>query len=482
MSEKKDIKGSAKDILKKQYAPMDTTHKPVYTPDLTIEEKQELLKQYGAIVTDDKGKEHVNAPSVGNLIFHGMDLHFLTIIDNEDVFRYDGECYINDGQQITNGLTEHFLAELSSAKIKMEVYGHIRDKAFFQRDIFSPPLNLINFKNGILDIETGILYPHTHKQYFLTSIPHNYNPGAKCPNTAKFIKQVAYPSDISTLQEFIGYCFFRGIPLHKACMLVGSGRNGKSTLLQVIKTMLGEKNISTRELQALQEDKFAKVSLFGMLANIAGDISDVELEQTGAFKSLTGGDMVTGEAKYHGAFGFVNHAKLFFSANTPPRSKDNSYAYYARWIWISLPNTFEGKNCNTNLLQELTTDDEIEGLILWALQGLKRLLLKREFSYNKTVEEVKEVIKIMTDPVYAFCNKYIEPWITDGILKKDVLDKYKTWCKDNTMPRVADNMFTGELIRNMPDVTTGTMTVKGKPIPAYRNLKWKEQKKLDGAE
>jgi len=200
-------KENIKDVLKKQYAPIDTTHKPVYTPDLTIEEKQELLEKYDVIGIDDKGKEHVNAPSLGNLIFHGMDLHFLTLIDNEDVYRYNGECYINDGQQIANGLTEYFLAERSTIKTKKEVYGHVRDKAFFQRDIFNPPLNLINFKNGILDFETGILYPHTHKQYFLTSIPHNYNPDAKCPNNSKFIKEVAYPSDISTLQEFIGYCF-----------------------------------------------------------------------------------------------------------------------------------------------------------------------------------------------------------------------------------------------------------------------------------
>jgi len=191
---------------------------------------------------------------------------------------------------------------------------------------------------------------------------------------------------------------------------------------------------------------------------------------------------VTGEEKYHGAFDFISHAKLFFSANEPPKSKDESYAYFSRWIWISFPNTFEGKNQDAFLLDKITTEEEIEGFIVWMLQGLKRLLKEGKFSYNKSVEEVKQIVKIMTDPIYAFCNKHMTETIGGNVLKKEVMDKYKTWCKDNRMPMVADNMITGELARIFPDLRTGKKLVNGKPKPAYNNIRLKSQQELSTEE
>lgn len=469
-----------KNIIKEQYTPIDTTNEPVFKIDLTLEERSELLKSFEVYGENEKGKIHIICPNLGNLIFHGLNLHFITIFDSGKavIYRYNGNCYINDGKQVIDNVVENLLSDKSSNRIKAEVYGHIRDKQYWDREIFEPSVNLINFKNGFLDMNDGKIYPHTPHQYFLTLIPHDYNPNATCPKIHKFITQIAYLGDISTLQEFLGYCFFRSMPNHKACMLVGSGRNGKSTLLKILKAMLGRKNTSTRDLQALQEDKFAKVSLYGKLANIAGDIGNAELEETTAFKTLTGADEVTGEEKFKGAFDFYNHAKLLFSANKPPKSKDDTYAYYSRWIWISFPNTFEGKRCNTKLFEELTTEEEMEGFIIWCLEGLKRLLKNGDFSYNKTVEEVKQMIKLMTDPIYAFCTKYIIETIGGNVLKKDVVDKYKLWCKENRMPMVSDNMITGELAKTIHDLGTGRKIINGKPKPAYTGIRLKSQQEL----
>jgi putative DNA primase/helicase len=85
-------------------------------------------------------------------------------------------------------------------------------------------------------------------------------------------------------------------------MLLGPGSNGKSVLLKLIVSLLGRDNVSSVTLQALSDDRFAKAQLFGKLANVAGDLDSKPVEKSGAFKMLTGEDVITAEAKYRQPF------------------------------------------------------------------------------------------------------------------------------------------------------------------------------------
>ena len=146
------------------------------------------------------------------------------------------------------------------------------------------------------------------------------------------------------LQEIIGYCLYKGYPIQKAIMLVGSGSNGKSVFIQLLQHFLGVYHCASNSLQKLAVNRFSLSSLHGKLANLFADLSSSSLSDTSIFKMLTGGDLIQAEKKFKDEFSFTNYAKLIFSANAIPKSPDDSDAFFRRWIIIVFPFKFTGKN------------------------------------------------------------------------------------------------------------------------------------------
>lgn len=464
-----------------------------HTIKITDEQKAKLLTDYSVWEDEfnSKGeliKSRLVLSRLGELIYNEFDLNFITMWDNSEIYFYNGSYYEPKGENLIKDLTQQFLGEAVKNKIVSEVIGYIKRKPNEKREIFNTPLNLINLRNGIYDIGTGKLLPHSPLFCFLNEIPVDYDPKATCPNCNKFFTEVVYETDIPVIQEFFGYCMYREYLIHRATMFLGGGKNGKSTAIEVLRRLIGSKNTSNKSLQELTYHRFAKSSLYGKMLNAVADMSSQALTETGIFKILTGNDSIDAEKKFKDSFSFTNYAKLIFSANTLPRAEDESYAYFRRWILISFPNVFEGKNCDKDLLKKLTTDTELSGLLNLAIKGLKRLLENGDFSYSKSVDEVYEQYKTLSDPVYAYCQEYLRCVVGKGILKSDLRAHYLKWCKKNKLPTEPANIFTQRLKDNISDMKVGRLGGKGNRKPAYMDIDWAEGKeptlstKLTGVE
>ncbi|MBS3778322.1 MAG: hypothetical protein KGY50_03400, partial [Candidatus Thermoplasmatota archaeon] len=302
--------------------------------------------------------------------------------------------------------------------------------------------------------------------------PVKYDPEADCPKIKQFLREVIDEKSIPCIQEFIGYCLYRDIPLHKAFMFLGGGKNGKSTVINLITTFLGRENIANKELQQLNFDKFAKAKLYGKLLNAAADISSAALGQTSTFKGLTGGDYTDAEKKFCDSFEFKNYAKLLFSANTLPKTNDDSYAFYRRWILINFPNTFEGKKCDPHILERIATPKELSGLFNWGVEGLMRLLKRNRFSYDRSVEEIRTQYKTLSDPVFAFAQTFLNSSTTGFLVKDEVYHKFNKWCVENDLPVTPKNMFSQDLVKNMPNIKPGRSRIGGKLTQVYNHITW----------
>jgi putative DNA primase/helicase len=153
-------------------------------------------------------------------------------------------------------------------------------------------------------------------------------------------------------------------------MLIGEGSNGKSTLLAVLRFLLSNQNVKAISLQDLCMDKFASADLYQMFANIASETPSKRIDESDVFKSLTEGvTLIRAQKKYGQPFHFVNYAKLIFCANKVPPYKDKDYAYYRRWILI-LFNVRFGNDAlpkDENILEKITTPEEMSGLLNWSL-------------------------------------------------------------------------------------------------------------------
>ncbi len=136
----------------------------------------------------------------------------------------------------------------------------------------SPLADYVNVPNGMMQWDTGKLLPHSPDYHSTVQLPVEYDPSAQCPLFDKFIIEVLPPDlyepagdSLGFIWELIGYTIYSGNPLHVAILLYGEGRNGKGTLIRVLKALLGGHNCSTVGLHQLVENRFRAATLFGKL-------------------------------------------------------------------------------------------------------------------------------------------------------------------------------------------------------------------------
>jgi len=398
--------------------------------------------------------------------------HYVTREADEMMFLYhpDKGIYTPNGEAHIKRETEKALGKYLRRNRQNEVINYILSSTL--KRVEETPPHLIAMRNGILDLETKELKPFGPDYFILNSLPVLYDPQADCKAFEKFISEIVAPEDVPVLQEVCGYCLWRNYPFHKATMLVGEGANGKSTFLETLRRVLGEENVSTIPLHDLETNSFARSSLYGKLANIYPDLSDRALRSTGYFKMLSGGDTVSAEFKFRDRFEFKNYAKLIFSCNKVPESPDDTTAFFRRWIIINFPKQFlEGDpKTDPNLLQKLSTNDELSGIFNWALEGLERLLKNGKFSTGKSVEEVREQYIRASDPVKAFAMDCIEEKAGSLVQKDEVYKAFIEYCERMKLPTVPKNAFSMSLPQYVPAVQSEYKFVNKQRVAFWRDI------------
>lgn len=391
--------------------------------------------------------------------------------DTEEIYVYINGVYAPYGDKLISGYVQKQLklGSLVSANTISELFGYIRRLTYKKRSEIIEPIDKVCIKNGILNLNNGELEPHTPNLIFTNCLPVKYEKERDCPAIRAFLSQVVNETDLNIIQEIFGYCLWKNYPIQKAIMFVGGGSNGKSTLINILKTFLGENNCSAESLQRLMYNRFAAASLYGKLANLYADLSDDAIRDTSAFKTLTGGDYVPGERKFEHAFYFRNYAKLIFSCNRIPKSPDDSDAFFRRWIIVNFPNQFLGTNADKNLEAKLTTESELSGLLNFSITGLVRLLKNGDFSNSKNIDCVREDYIRRSDSVAAFVMDLIRISSEGYIPKKQIYMKYCDYCRNKNYPIVAENTFHKELITHIR-VEDHRPTIAGVRTQCWRGI------------
>ena len=461
-------------IAKEQYGielpKKETSQKSGNGPSLGIPNK-DLLEKYEVIYTNEKGEPKVSAANLATLIYKEYNLHFLTTEDGE-MHTYNGGYYEPKGGQKVRKISEYLLGDIISEHTKNETIAHLRDKNYLKREIFDATPFLLNLRNGIYNLQTNEFISNSPEYYFLGQLPVTYNKDAQIDKIKTFLEQVLKPEDIPLFQEIVGYCLYRSYPIQKAFMFLGNGANGKSVASLLIKAMLGKENVSAITLQDINKFRFTTANLYGKMANIYPDIPDEGIQKTGLFKTLVGGDMITADKKFKEPFNFQNYAKLIFSANKLPEAHDDSDAYFRRWIFITFPNKFEGRTADKSLLEKLTTEEELSGLFNWGLEGLERLLENGDFTNTVTTDEMRETYQRLASPIKAFMDDCIVVSPEDYIQKDDLYIAFCEYCKQNSLPIMAKNVFSMKLHEyvRVEDYRTSS---GGKRIQTWRGMRFR---------
>lgn len=195
-------------------------------------------------------------------------------------------------------------------------------------------------------------------------------------------------------------------------MFIGnSAANGKSTIIKVMKALFGVENIVSISLQDLVHNRFMAQKLDGKLLNLYADINSKEISDLGKFKLFVSGDLVTVERKRGHPYEIIPKTIHFFSTNTLLEIKEDNNAVYRRFAIIDFPVSFEDRK-DLNLLDKITTVEELEGIMWLLLRTAQRMARNKEFTYQQTPDEVRMRWKMESNAVFELIEH------SDFIVKK----------------------------------------------------------------
>ena len=380
-----------------------------------------------------------------------------------EVWIYSDGIYKPNGKSFIKEYSRKILAEAYTSHLVNEIISKIEADTYIEQEDFFKDhcLDEIPVNNGILNIKTRDLSSFSPKKIFFNKIPVVYDPDKKCPNIDNFLKGILkQESDKQIVYELAGYSLYKKYLIQVGFMLVGRGRNGKGVLLNLLKRFVGGENCCSIPLSQMRPDSTALCELFGRMLNLAGDLSNTDLKETGMFKQITGMDLINAKRKFLRDLIFTNYAKQIFACNELPKVYDLSEGFWSRWVLLEFPYKFvpkeEYNSLNDNekpkhkiqdpsILDKLISDNEMSGFLNEALDGLERLFENKKFSYTKGSREVKDFWVRKSDSFTAFCYDNLEEDLDGKITKKDLRKRYNQYCKQHKVRGAGDKQIKATL-------------------------------------
>lgn len=330
--------------------------------------------------------------------------------------------------------------------------------------------HLIAFKNGVLNIITGEMYDFSPEYVITNMIPHNYIKDAQNDLLDTTMRKLSCNDDEieSLLYQAVGYSLYRRNELRKSFFLVGEKRNGKSSFLDMIGTLLGEENIANLDLSEIG-DKFKTAELAGKLANIGDDINDEFIPNSAVFKKIVSGNKITVERKGQDPFVLESYAKFFFSANSLPRigkGKDNA-AIMDRLVIIPFDAKFTKNDPDYDpfIKYKLRNELVMEALIAKAIIGLREVLENQEFMTCDKVKSSIDEYERVNNPIVTFFEELEEQdYVNEPV--KTVYKQYTIYCIANNLQPVSSIEFSRQMKRTF-NLNIREVSVDKKRVRVY---------------
>lgn len=301
---------------------------------------------------------------------------------NESFYAYDGGYFRRLHERVdVRQVIAYQLAANARAKEINDMFGLLKDFLAIKEESTAPNKALICLSNGTLDTNSYTLLSHSPEHRLMVKTDIEWTPDAKYSRWMKFLDEIfEYDFDkaqkIAFLQEWFGYCLVPDNTQHKFVWMVGAGGNGKSVLLNILRKLVGEANVSNAHIERLDE-KFVRVELVGKLLNISSEMSSEATVADSYLKEIVAGDVIEAERKYQPSFSFRPYVRLVGATNHLPRLLDTSDGFFRRAIVISFNRQFIGDQCDPQLEGRLV--EELPGILVWAVDGLKRLRERGQF-------------------------------------------------------------------------------------------------------
>lgn len=395
---------------------------------------------------DEKGRRHVSCPLLAKYFREHQYMLSVRDTGRSGVQRYvyeDG-CYRPYADEMIKGLIKQYITDYDESLLHMrdvnEVFQQlITDLNFVISDDVNTEENLINFSNGLLNIDTMELLSHSPGVLSTIQLPSEWTGvPATTPVFDKFLHTLTSGNKEiqELLMQFIGVCIsnVKGWRMKKALFMVGAGDTGKSQLKSLTELLLGKGNYVAMDLGEI-EARFGTSNIYGKRLAGSSDMSFLTVDELKTFKKCTGGDSIFAEYKGKNGFEFVYGGLFWFCMNRTPRfGGDDGEWVYNRIMQVECNNVIPLEKQDKKLLDKMYA--EREGIIYKAVMALKRVIANGYvFSEPDMVKESRKQYQAENNTVIAFFNDCMVERqagkITDGCTTGKVFKVYQEWCRDN---------------------------------------------------
>lgn len=371
------------------------------------------------------------------------------IVSKHRLLKYNGVIYeyADNYYQPAEFLRRYVRETYRGAKNNQvnEVVSYISDMNEIRRGSIKVNPYVINLENTRLNVVTGECLQFTPDVIEFDRIPVTYDPSAYCADLDKMLNRVFLGDRevINLFEEMLGAVLLKHNRYQKAFLFCGKGSNGKSTILDLIKTFLGAGNYATLSLEEVT-GRFNKILLEHKHANIGDDIDNVTIKDTGTLKKMIAGNAITVEDKGEKGYAVELYATHIYSANEIPRSFDKTEGFYRRWMIIPFNARFSvlDDDYDPMIVDKITTPTALSYLLNIAIRGAHRLIKTGHFTEPQSVKESLEAYKTENSTVLS--------WIEDKELTEDYFldnprdkaySEFADWCK---LSGVKVGMITGK--------------------------------------
>ncbi|BBH22615.1 hypothetical protein Back11_39600 [Paenibacillus baekrokdamisoli] len=360
-------------------------------------------------------------------------------------------------------------------------------------DKFDSHTHLINFKNCVFNIKDETTFPHSPDYLFTSYIDAEY--GEKDPRIQvyhsnqngkhsshgyyflKFLEDCTHgdPLKMKSLQQLTGYIISNEWRAKKFFVMIGLPHTGKSVWLSLWSSLIGPKYTTAMSLKQLGETRFMVAELFKSKLNISAEMdTNGSIKASDVIKTVTGGDLVTGEKKGKDAFHFYGKTKLVAAGNHMPllEKLDGTSAFTDRILFLIFKNIIPEEQRDKTLMEKLINEKSF--IVEWALEGLRELM-KNNLVFTESVDahafklryinEINNVTEFISDMCHInLANKECK------VHRKVIFPIYNQYCLDNGYKSLSRQEFFAEIL-NL-NVKPGKIRINDStPLEGFRGLR-----------
>ncbi len=378
--------------------------------------------------------------------------HQLVYIPSVGFYEYNSGVWTRTNDGVIKSYADRAYGEFSTAQRVNAICNLVKVRAF-RSDITFDKQPVWNFINGTLELETGNFREHNPNDYCSMQVSYPYNPSATYRAWSRFIDDVTAgdPRAAELLQLIPGYVFEPSNKYEKVFVLSGTGGNGKTRYLEILRQLFnGSENAVSHLTPRALLDRFQAIQLREAIVNIAGEIRSDIRDTEERIKSIASGEPLSACYKGQDFITFLPRTKLIFATNSQLASGDTSEGLTRRLILVDFKVSFVDnpdpsnpyeRQKNVDILDELNQELQSGGIFNWAYAGYQLLRAVGYFTETNDQTQLIQDFKRASNPILVFWeDKHLD--LGDALTNTELYrNHYLQWCSDNGEKPATANVF-----------------------------------------